>query len=36
MNALPSDDEVRAARELLRRYLPETRLVPAASLTRSG
>ncbi len=33
MSALPSHDEVQAARELLRRYLPETRLVAAPSLT---
>jgi threonine dehydratase len=35
MSALPRDDQVRAARELLRRYLPETRLVAAPSLTRT-
>jgi threonine dehydratase len=35
MSALPGHDEVRAARELLRRYLPETRLVAAPSLTRA-
>ncbi len=35
MGALPSDDEVRAARELLWRYLPESRLVAAPSLTRA-
>jgi threonine dehydratase len=34
MTALPPDDEVRAARALLGRYLPTTRLVAAASLTR--
>ena len=35
MGALPTSDEVRAARELLRRYLPQTRLVAAPSLTRA-
>ncbi|HWM84823.1 MAG TPA: pyridoxal-phosphate dependent enzyme [Kofleriaceae bacterium] len=33
MSALPTEDQVRAARELLRRHLPVTRLVPAPSLT---
>jgi threonine dehydratase len=35
MSALPPDDEVRAARELLARHLPTTRLVPAESLSRT-
>jgi len=35
MGALPTSDEVRSARELLRRYLPQTRLVAAPSLTRA-